>query len=68
MDVAVDLVTGVWVQIVATAGVGAVEFTGAVGMVVVDTGWARTLTLHPLLAITVLFLLSGHSPCILGLF
>ena len=43
----------------ATVGVGAVEFTGAVGVVVVGTGWARTLTLYPLLAIMVLLLLSG---------
>ena len=54
-----DLVTGIWVEVVATAGVGAAEFTGAVRVVVVGTGWARTLTLYPLLAITVLFLLSG---------
>ena len=42
MDVAVDLVTGIWVGVVATAGVGAAEFTGAVGVVAVGTGWART--------------------------
>ena len=58
MDVAVDFVTGVWVEVVATVGVGTVEFTGVVGVVVVGTGWARTLTLYPLLAIMGLFLLS----------
>ena len=61
IDVAVDLVTGIWVEVVATVGVGAAEFTGAVGVVVVGTAWARTLTLYPLLAITVFFLLSGMS-------
>ena len=50
MDVTVDLTTGIWVEAVATVGVG------AVGVVVVGTGWARTLTLYPLLVITVLFL------------
>ena len=58
IDVAVDLVTGIWVQLVATVGIGAAEFTGAVGVVIVGTGWARTLTMYPLLVITVLFLLS----------
>ena len=58
-DVAVDLVTGVYMEVVATAVIGAAEFTGVVGVVVVGTGWARTLTLCPLLAITVLFLLLG---------
>ena len=52
----VDLVTGIWVEVVATAGAGAVEFAGVVGVVVV--GCARTLTLYPLLAITDLFLFS----------
>ena len=67
IDVAVDLVSGIWVEVVATVGVGAAEFTGVVGLVVVDTGWARTLTLYPLLAITVLFLLSGIFFWVLGL-
>ena len=44
IDVAVDLVTGVWVEVVATVRVGAAECTGAVGVIVVGTGWARTLT------------------------
>ena len=52
MDSVADLVTGVWVLTVATVGAGAVE----VGME--DTGWVSTLTLYPLLAIMVLFLLS----------
>ena len=56
MDAVVDLVTGVWVEVGATVGVGAVEFTGAAGVLV--TGWASTLTLYLLLASTVLFLLS----------
>ena len=56
MDVAADLVTGVWVEILATMGVGAVEFTGAVG--VVGIGWASTLTLYLVLLSMVLFLLS----------
>ena len=30
MDSAVDLATGVWVEVVATVGVGAIEFTGVV--------------------------------------
>ena len=58
IDVAVDLVTGVWVEVVATVGIGVVEFIRVVGIVVVGTGWARTLTLYPLLVIMVLFLLS----------
>ena len=57
--IAVDLDTGVWKKAVATVGVGVAEFTGAVRVVVVGTGWVRTLTLYPLLAIMVLFLLSG---------
>ena len=56
MDVAVDLVTGIWVEVVATVGIGAVECTGVVE--VVGTGWAITLTLYLLLVSTVLFLLS----------
>ena len=52
IDAAVDLTTGVWVEAVATVG------EGPVGVVVVGTGWARTLTLYPLLVIMVLFLLS----------
>ena len=56
MDVAADLVTDIWVEVVATMGVGAVDCTGAVGVVV--TCWASTLTLYLLLASMVLFLLS----------
>ena len=50
MDAAVDLTTGIWVEVVATVRVGAVE----VGVVGVD--WAITLTLHLLLVTTVLLL------------
>ena len=53
MDVVVDFVTGVWLEVMATMGAGAVEFTGAVGMV--GTGWASTLTLYFLLLNTVFF-------------
>ena len=42
----------------ATVGGGAAEFTGAVGVVVVGTGW-KDSHLVPSLAITVLCLLSG---------
>ena len=52
IDAAADPITGICVEAVATVGVG------AVGVVVVDTAWARTLTLYPLLTITVIFLLS----------
>ena len=48
MDVAVDFVTGIWVEVVATVGGGAVEFTRVVGVVVVVTDWVRTVTLYPL--------------------
>ena len=58
MDAVADLTTGIWVEIVATVGVGAVEFTGAVGVGVVDKGWESTLTLNLPLASTVLLLLS----------
>ena len=50
---AVDLTDGVWVLTVAIVGVGVVE----VGME--GVGWLSTLTLYFLLAIMVLFLLSG---------
>ena len=56
MDVAGDHVTGIWVEVVATLGAGAVGFTGAVG--VVGTGWTSTLTLYFLLVSMVPFLLS----------
>ena len=46
------LTTGIWVEAVATVGIG------AVGVVVVGTGWGRRVTLYPILAIMVLFLLS----------
>ena len=52
MDVAVDLTPGIWVEAVATVGVG------AGGVVVVGTVWARTLSLYPILVIMVFFLLS----------
>ena len=51
IDAVVDLTTGIWLEAVATVG------EGVVGVVVVGTGWARTLILCPLLAIMVLFLL-----------
>ena len=56
MNVVMDLVTGVWVEVVATMEAGAVEFTGAVGML--GAGWASTLTLYFLLVSMVFFLLS----------
>ena len=56
MDVPADLVTGIWVEVVASVGVGAIDCMGAVGLVV--TGWASILTLYLLLASMVLFLLS----------
>ena len=46
MDSAADLTTGVWVEVVAIFGIGAVEFTGVVGVVVVGMGWAITLPLY----------------------
>ena len=58
MDSVADLTTGVWVEVVATVGVGAVEFTGAVGVGVVGMGLESTLTLYLLLVSTVLLLLS----------
>ena len=39
IDVAVNLVTGIWVEVVATVEVGAAEFTGAVSVVVVGKDW-----------------------------
>ena len=56
MDVAVDLVTGIWDEVVAIVGAVTVEFVGAIG--VVGTGWASTLTLYFLLVSMVFFLLS----------
>ena len=47
MAVVVNPVVCVWVDVVAV-----------IGAAVVGTSWFRTLTLYPLLAITVLFLLS----------
>ena len=47
MVVAGNPIVCIWVDVVAV-----------VGAAVVGTGWSRTLTLYPLLAITVLFLLS----------
>ena len=44
MDIVADLVTGVWVDIVATVGAGVVEFTGVIE--VVGTGLVSTLTLY----------------------
>ena len=56
MDVVADLVTGVWVEVVATMGTGTVEFTGTVGEV--GRCWASILTLYFLLVSTVFFLLT----------
>ena len=56
MGVVADLVTGVLVEVVATMGAGALEFTGAVGEV--GTGWASILTLYFLLVSMIFFLLS----------
>ena len=54
MDVAaVGLVTGMWVLTVTTVG------AGVVGVGEEGVGWVSTLTLYLLLAIMVLFLLSG---------
>ena len=64
MDVVTDLVIGIWVEVVAAVGAGAVEFTGAVGEA--GTGWASTLTLYFLLASTVFFFC--HFPWVLGHF
>ena len=47
-----DLTTGIWVEVVATVGVG------VVGVVVVGVNWAITLTLYHPLVSTVLLLLS----------
>ena len=47
MAVAVNPVVCVWVDVVAV-----------IGPAVMGTGWLRTLTVYPLLAITVCFLLS----------
>ena len=55
MNVVVDLITGVWVEVVATMGAGAVEFTGAIR--VVGTGWVSILTSY--------FLWQAHFlPCV----
>ena len=40
MDSAVDLTTGIWVEVVATVGVGVVEFTATVRVGVVGMDWA----------------------------
>ena len=53
MDVAVDLGSGIWVEVVATVGAGEVN----VGME--SVGLVTTLTLYLLLVNTVFFLLSG---------
>ena len=58
MDVDADFTMGVWMEVVATVGVGTVgvKFTGAVGVGVVAMGWAITLTLYLLFAGTLVFL------------
>ena len=58
MDTAADCTIGIWVEALATVGVGAVEFTGAVGVGVVGMGWAIILTLYLLLAGMAFLLLS----------
>ena len=66
MDVVTDFVMGVWVEAVATMGVGTVgvKFAGAAGIRVVHMGWAITLTLYLLLAgpLIVLFLSATLGP------
>ena len=58
MDVAADFIMDIWVDIVATVGVGTVgiKFTGAVGVGVVSMGWSITLTLYLLLVSTLVLL------------
>ena len=58
MDMAADINMGIWVEVVATVGVGTVgvEFTGAVGVGVVGMDWAITLTLYLLLVSTLVLL------------
>ena len=58
MDMAANLTIGIWVEVVATVGVGAVEFTGEVGVGVIVMGWVITVTLYFLLASMVLLFLS----------
>ena len=53
---AVDFTMAIWVETVATVGVGAVEFTGVVGVGVLGLGWAIALTLYLLLVRMVLLL------------
>ena len=58
MDAVADFTMGIWVEVVATVGIGTVgvEFTYAVGIGVVGMGWAITLTLYLLLAGTLVLL------------
>ena len=58
MDAAADFVMGIWVEVVATVGVGTVgvKFTGTVDIGVVGIGWAITLTLYLVLAETLVLL------------
>ena len=58
MNVVADFTMDVWVETVATMGVVAVEFIGAVGVWVVGMDWAITLTLYFLLVSMVFILLS----------
>ena len=67
MDVTVDLVTGVWVEAVATVGAGVVEFTGVVVIGVEDVGWLSTLTLYLLWESQSFSFCQGHLPWVLGL-
>ena len=53
IDSAVDLTDSVWVLTVA------IMVAGVVGVGMEGVGWVRTITLYLLLAIMVLFLLSG---------
>ena len=48
MDMAADFIMGIWVEVVATVGLGTVgvEFTGVIGVGVVGMTWAITLTLY----------------------
>ena len=71
MDVAADFTSGVWMEPIATNGVGAAEFTGAVEVGVVGMGWAIILTFYLLLVSTVLlflrFVLGPEAFLVMGL-
>ena len=62
MDTAAHFAMGVWVEVVATVGVGTVgiEFTEVAGIGVVGMGCAIILTLYFLLVCTLVLLLFRH--------